>query len=643
MPENLPKSGFQTGLACTFLYAVFAIRGGRWLQQVAPLVRSVSGGVGRFVLRSTLPSGDTGRRPARCRPSGASSFATRARGKHRSTTAVICAASWSAELISSKHEPKDAGQYTITGHDGGVGSSEVTDSSGVKTEGHQAPGPAFTPPDYRRVRDLKLGRWAFFAILLVQAVLSMRLVWSNTAFQDEALYLRAGHLEWAHWLHNAPIPDFSAYFSGAPVIYPPLGAIADSLDGLAAARILSVCFMLGVTTLLWATTARLYGRRAALLAAGLFATLAGTQFLGAFATYDAMALFLLALATWLGVRAADRPSGTWTVLAFVAGAILAAANATKYATVLFTPVVLAILALVAWRRRDAKAWLAQLAVLCSWLTLTGIAMMAGGRSYWQGITASTLARPQSDIPATTVLRNAYIWTSLIVVLAVLGAVLASRSQTRGKFLPTVLAGAVFLAPAGQAFLHTAVGLQKHVVFGAWFAAIAAGYAMARLSRVDPGYGWAAVMTLPIAASTLFGSLGQAAALYNEWPNAGHAVSILRTVVRSHPGNYLAEDYDVDAYYLRTQVPWQRWTSTYYFSYHGTYSGAPSYAAAINRHYFALIILDFGDTAVTDLQIIADMHQAGGYYVLAHVGQFTVWASQAPTPVRPSGGDHRGSS
>ena len=62
--------------------------------------------------------------------------------------------------------------------------------------------------------------------------------------------------------------------------------------------------MLGVTSLLWATTVRLYGRRAALLAASLFATLAGTQFLGALATFDAMALFLLALAVWLGVRSA---------------------------------------------------------------------------------------------------------------------------------------------------------------------------------------------------------------------------------------------------------------------------------------------------------------------------------------------------
>ena len=58
--------------------------------------------------------------------------------------------------------------------------------------------------------------WPLLAVLLVQAALSLRLAWSNTAFQDEALYLRAGHLEWARWLHNAPIPNFPAYFSGAP-------------------------------------------------------------------------------------------------------------------------------------------------------------------------------------------------------------------------------------------------------------------------------------------------------------------------------------------------------------------------------------------------------------------------------------------
>jgi Dolichyl-phosphate-mannose-protein mannosyltransferase len=490
--------------------------------------------------------------------------------------------------------------------------------------------------------------WPLLVVLATQAGLSLRLVWSATAFQDEALYLRAGHLEWAHWLHHAPLPGFPAYFSGAPVLYPPLAAAADSLGGLAAARLLSLCLMLGVTGLLWASTARLYGRRAALLASGLFATLAGTQFLGAFATFDAMALLLLALATWLVVRAATEPMGrpqasvrrrSRAALLVAAGLTLAAANAVTYATVLFTPMVLAVAALTASRERPGRAWVIALVTAGgSWLTGAGVAVAAGGRAYWRGVTASTLARPPADAAVTTVLRSAYVWTGLILVLAVLGAAmaLASRVESRGKPLPAVLAAAVLLAPAGQAVLHTTVSLHKHVVPGAWFAAIAAGYAMARLSRVDPGHGWAAVMALPIAAATLFGSLGQAAALFRAWPDSAADTAVLRPAIRAHPGQYLAEDYDVEAYYLRDQVPWPRWSDTWYFRYGQAAAGAPSYAAAISQHYFSLVILDFGDTVAADVLITADMRRAGGYYVLARTGPFTVWASRAPTA---AGSDH----
>ena len=136
-------------------------------------------------------------------------------------------------------------------------------------------------------------------VLAVQALLSFRLVRADTAFQDEALYLWAGHLEWANVLHGTPLPQFPSYFSGAPVIYPPLGALADSLGGLTGARILSLVFMLGATVALWATADRLFGRRAAFFAAALFAVLGPTLHLGSFATYDAMSMFLIALAAWL--------------------------------------------------------------------------------------------------------------------------------------------------------------------------------------------------------------------------------------------------------------------------------------------------------------------------------------------------------
>ena len=125
---------------------------------------------------------------------------------------------------------------------------------------------AARPRGSRRAETRRAGRgWQaagsvlpLLIVLAVQAALSVRLVWADTAFQDEATYLWAGHLEWAHWLHGTPIPPFPTYFSGAPVIYPPLGALADSVGGLAGARVLSLVFMLGATALLWATAGRLY-------------------------------------------------------------------------------------------------------------------------------------------------------------------------------------------------------------------------------------------------------------------------------------------------------------------------------------------------------------------------------------------------
>ena len=557
----------------------------------------------------------------------------------RAKTTVRSHGGSSVALISSRQSPRDAGHVAAVGH--------LADLD--LAVGAPVPGVVLAPKLSGRaaVRRRAL-RWTdecsqailrrpLLVVLAVQAGLSLRLVWSNTAFQDEALYLRAGHLEWARWLHQTPIPHFPAYFSGAPVIYPPLGALADSLGGLTAARILSMCFMLGVTSLLWATTVRLYGQRAAVLAAALFATLAGTQFLGALATFDAMALFLLALAAWLGIRSAGCQFRRRTALLVSSGAILAAADAVKYATALFTPVVLAVVALAVWRRHRGGAWLAALlTMLGSWLLLVVTAIAAGGREYRLGITTSTLARPPSSAPVAVVLHSAYIWTSLILVLAVLGTVLASFGETRGKLLPAVLTAAALLVPAGQARLHTTVSLQKHVVFGAWFAAIAAGYAMARLSRVDPGRGWAPVLALPIAASALFGSMGQAAALYQVWPNATGVVSVLRSQVQSHPGHYLAEDYDVEAYYLRAEVPWPRWSSTYYLDYQGAVAGAASYQAALNSHFFSLVILDFGDTAATDSQITADMRHAGGYHVVARTGRYIIWAAPGPAADRPAG-------
>ena len=103
--------------------------------------------------------------------------------------------------------------------------------------------------------------------------------------------------------------------------------------------------MLGATTLLWATAGRLFGRRAAFFAAALFAVLGPTLHLGSFATYDAMSVFLIALAAWCVIRAGQQGEATGWMLA--AGAALALANAAAYSSVLFDLVVLALALLTA--------------------------------------------------------------------------------------------------------------------------------------------------------------------------------------------------------------------------------------------------------------------------------------------------------
>jgi len=132
--------------------------------------------------------------------------------------------------------------------------------------------------------------------------------------------------------------------------------------------------------------------------------------------------------------------------------------------------------------------------------------------------------------------------------------------------------------------------------------------------------------------------GQAASLFKVWPNAAGVVSTLRSAIRSYPGNYLAEDYDVEAYYLRAEAPWPRWSSTYYFRYQDALPGAPSYAAAINRHYFSLVILDFGDTQAVDTKITRTCVTRAATTCWACWPVHRLGLRAAP-PVRQSGRNH----
>jgi 4-amino-4-deoxy-L-arabinose transferase-like glycosyltransferase len=453
-------------------------------------------------------------------------------------------------------------------------------------------------------------------VLAVQAGLSLRLVWANTAFNDEALYLWSGRWEIAHLLHGATIPQFQRYFSGAPVIYPIIGAIADAHGGLAAARLLSLGFMLATTVLLYGATSRLFGRRAAVCAAALFAFLGPVQFLGSFATYDAMAIFLLALASWLVIMARGWQSEPLLVLA---GLVLALADATKYATTLWDPVVILLAGLTAtrggWLRRSFRS--VRLAVYAGGVVT--VALSAAGGSYLAGILFTTLARQAGIVSSGGVLRDAAPWIGIVLLLAMRSVVVArGRRQVA---LCAVLAAAVLLAPLEQARIHTAISLEKHVAFGAWFGAIAAGYVLAHAVENSKYWRWR------IAAATAAVVLGfgvlQASTFDARWPDAARATAAMSRVVTGTRGPILAEEDEVFRYYLR--LPPGRTYTLKGFSYWDVparkeLTGIPALRLAIRHHYFSGVELDytFPNEASYAAAVSAAVRATPGYRLIARI-------------------------
>lgn len=532
------------------------------------------------------------------------------------------------------------------------------------------PAPAPAPRERRlarAARELVAVPWPLYALLGCQAILSLRLIWANTAFLDEATYIWAGRLELQHLTTGAHTPAYASYFSGSPAIYPILAGLADRVGGLAAARLLSLAFMLGVTAMLWGTTQSLFGKRAALGATATYVAIGSTQFLGSLATYDAMGLFLVALSVRLVVAAKDRDDSTRLLIAAIAA--LALANATKYATGIFDPVVIAIAVLSS--PRGPKAGVGRGGLIAT-ATIAAIAFMlvAGGPDYVVGLESTTLDRSQGSSSPLLVLQDSARWVGPVVAVAIVAVLLAWWRDRRGWPLLAVLAIAGVLVPANQARIHTTVSLLKHVDFGAWFACIAVGYAIAVLTSVSRRSWLRGVVAVALAGAILVpaGAIGRAQAVgfSSEWPNTTQLIARLRTLVRAYPGVYLAEDQQIPGYYLENQLSWEDWGNTFFFRYRapgstacigGAGSGLTNlttpaspighaFALAIAHQYFRLIVLTFGDTAGIDQTLVADMNHYGTYHEVEVLGssdiygpgKFIIWASNSSR-----GGDDRGSS
>lgn len=399
------------------------------------------------------------------------------------------------------------------------------------------------------------------AICALQVILSLTLIWSNTAFTDEADYLWIGRLVIANWIHGRswPVVYGEKILPGSPLIYPPVGGLADSIGGLAGARVLSLIFMLATTILLYLTASRLAGRAAAVFAAAIWAFTEPVIRL-AFATAEPLSIFLTALAAWLIVAAGHRRRHGEFVAA-AAGA-LALANAATYTGVIIDPVLLAF-AIFVWRPRlgarqaaFSTAWFAG-----AWFVFLGAALTFS-RS-WPGFTA-TLAAIGTSNHQSPVLVLTDIWTlaGLVVLLGLVGAVVAGGVKDAPLTgLMAVLGGAALIVPIVALASQSTGMLDRRLGYGLWFAAIAAGYGCAKLIRWLPAAGKPVTAA---ACAVLIGYLGftawqSARDVYRGWPDSTSFIVSFSSAAAKSDGLLFAASQDhIAEYYTNAGDDWTRW-------------------------------------------------------------------------------------
>jgi hypothetical protein len=218
-----------------------------------------------------------------------------------------------------------------------------------------------------------------------------------------------------------------------------------------------------------------------------------------------------------------------------------------------------------------------------------------------------------------------------------GGVIISWAGRRGwaqTWLLAVLAAAAVAGPLEQARLHTAASLNKHVGLGAWFAAIAAGYAVDRFIAAAPA-GRAQVLTCGacVVALAFPATLGatQSWQFSTSWPNATSFIAVFGPLAGHSTGHMLVEDPSIAEYYLPAGHQWRRWSSTRNIVLPtGASTGNPTtqgvvgagdpavFTHYIATGYFSLVALNFTDTTPLDHQIASQLHRNPHYRTIAVV-------------------------
>ncbi|MGH3232705.1 MAG: ArnT family glycosyltransferase [Streptosporangiaceae bacterium] len=524
-----------------------------------------------------------------------------------------------------------------------------------------------TPPAVRAQTSIWPGlRWLpVVVILAAQAALTIRLIPTGIASHDESGYIYAGHQLIHEFWHGGGSPYYETYFSGAPVIYPVLAAMVDHLGGLVAVRLMSTFFMLTATALSFATARRLFGYFPGIISAGLFAGLGLTQDLGAYATYDAMAIMIVAAAAYCAVRSAD--SSFWLL---AVPAVILAANATKYATFLFDPVVIALAATQAgtWQAAAKRFFVLSLAVV----SVLVFCVFLAGAAYLKGILFTTLARPageQSIIGATrqpvgVITAETWDWVGVILALGVVALILTVCTRQNGErtAVVTTLVVAGMLVTFEALRLHSDESMRKHDDYGAWFTCVAAGYSVAYLVQLIKARHLRHVgVVLALGGVAMSGAhyTALAASTYEagrnseiSWPSAKLLpfFATMRPYLTHPGGRFLVGGVVEDQlpYADHITIPWYDYVNDVYFKYpipgrggdasgqvpgpactslgpRCTYlEGEQAYQAAIWAGWFAVISLVGNHGIALDTVIHQAVTHTPGYVLFTRVGGAPTW-------------------
>jgi len=195
---------------------------------------------------------------------------------------------------------------------------------------------------------------------------------------------------------------------------------------------------------------------------------------------------------------------------------LLAANAAKYVSVIFDPVVIGLAAFQlipdGWSRAGRRV----LSLSSVTILGTGLAVFLAGAAYYHGIMFTTLARKggsQSVFGAqltsvSTIGTLSWEWTGAVFALGVLGllVLLVRRSglRTNGPLLILLLVAGL-LVTLGNIHLRTDQSMFKHDDFGAWFGCIAAAYGLASIA--DATRNWQVKVPVLVIAAVATGLSG----------------------------------------------------------------------------------------------------------------------------------------